>query len=193
MLEKGEFISFGMLFFMRLSTLLLASIQNAGARLCSEILLLPLTLLSPRFGDDNSFDWSDNDSLCLSNQYLSLQDRTKFQAKIWCWGYRVDPPRRLRRRLDLLRRRLDIRFISTADQISDGFTKALSEKQTLRFRNNLNLIPSTWYMRCDCWGVLKYLVWHVVRLVLMSFNRLVAGSNVIFSSLLLSCKVVRSS
>jgi histone deacetylase 1/2 len=40
-------------------------------------------------------------------------------------------------------RRLDIRFISTADQISDGFTKALSEKQTLRFRNNLNLIPST--------------------------------------------------
>jgi hypothetical protein len=27
MLEKGEFISFGMLFFMRLSTLLLASIQ----------------------------------------------------------------------------------------------------------------------------------------------------------------------
>jgi hypothetical protein len=36
-------------------------------------------------------------------------------------------------------KRLDIRFISTTDQIADGFTKALPEKQTVAFRNNLNL------------------------------------------------------
>jgi len=34
---------------------------------------------------------------------------------------------------------LDIRFISTADQIADGFTKALPEKLTVKFRDNLNL------------------------------------------------------
>jgi 23S rRNA G2069 N7-methylase RlmK/C1962 C5-methylase RlmI len=39
-------------------------------------------------------------------------------------------------------RRLDIRFISTADQIADGFTKALPKRQTLLFRNNLNLVPA---------------------------------------------------
>jgi hypothetical protein len=34
---------------------------------------------------------------------------------------------------------LDIRFISTTDQIADGFTKPLPEKQTVMFRNNVNL------------------------------------------------------
>lgn len=34
---------------------------------------------------------------------------------------------------------LDIRFISTADQLADGFTKALPEKSVVKFRNNLNL------------------------------------------------------
>jgi hypothetical protein len=34
---------------------------------------------------------------------------------------------------------LDIRFISTTDQIANGFTKALPEKQTMKFRNNVNL------------------------------------------------------
>jgi hypothetical protein len=34
---------------------------------------------------------------------------------------------------------LDIRFISMTDQIMDGFTKALPEKQTVKFRNNVNL------------------------------------------------------
>ena len=34
---------------------------------------------------------------------------------------------------------LEIRFISTTDQIADGFTKPLPEKQTVMFRNNLNL------------------------------------------------------
>ena len=34
---------------------------------------------------------------------------------------------------------LDIRFISTTDQIADGFTKPLLEKQMVMFRDNLNL------------------------------------------------------
>jgi histone deacetylase 1/2 len=34
---------------------------------------------------------------------------------------------------------LDVRFISTKDQVADGFTKALPVKQTIMFRNNLNL------------------------------------------------------
>jgi histone deacetylase 1/2 len=35
---------------------------------------------------------------------------------------------------------LDVRFISTSDQVADGFTKALPVRQTMMFRNNLNLI-----------------------------------------------------
>ena len=34
---------------------------------------------------------------------------------------------------------LDIRFISTMDQIADGFTKPLPDKQMVMFRDNLNL------------------------------------------------------
>lgn len=34
---------------------------------------------------------------------------------------------------------LDIRFISTTDQVADGFTKALPEKLMLQFRDNLNI------------------------------------------------------
>ena len=36
-------------------------------------------------------------------------------------------------------KRLDIRFITTKDQVADGFTKVLPVKQTEMFRNNLNL------------------------------------------------------
>jgi histone deacetylase 1/2 len=34
---------------------------------------------------------------------------------------------------------LDIRFIHSGDQIADGFTKPLSERLLVKFRNNLNL------------------------------------------------------
>ena len=34
---------------------------------------------------------------------------------------------------------LDVRFIGTADQIADGFTKALPVKETAMFKYNLNL------------------------------------------------------
>jgi hypothetical protein len=34
---------------------------------------------------------------------------------------------------------LDIRFISTTDQLADGFTKALPKNLIIKFRNNLNL------------------------------------------------------
>jgi hypothetical protein len=37
------------------------------------------------------------------------------------------------------RKQLDIRFISTHDQIADGFTKLLSAKKLFMFQNNLNL------------------------------------------------------
>ena len=38
------------------------------------------------------------------------------------------------------RKLLDIRFISTQDQIADGFTKTLPDRQLKKFRYNLNLI-----------------------------------------------------
>jgi hypothetical protein len=34
---------------------------------------------------------------------------------------------------------LDIRFISSKDQVADGFTKALSVKNLVSFKRNLNL------------------------------------------------------
>jgi hypothetical protein len=37
------------------------------------------------------------------------------------------------------RKQLDIRFISTRDQIADGFTKILSQQKLLDFQHNLNL------------------------------------------------------
>jgi hypothetical protein len=35
---------------------------------------------------------------------------------------------------------LEVRFISTDDQVADGFTKALSQGRLLEFQRNLNLI-----------------------------------------------------
>jgi histone deacetylase 1/2 len=34
---------------------------------------------------------------------------------------------------------LDIKFISSGDQVADGFTKSLSTRQLITFRHNLNL------------------------------------------------------
>jgi hypothetical protein len=36
---------------------------------------------------------------------------------------------------------LDVRFISTHDQLADGFTKAIPQQRLLDFRVNLNLVP----------------------------------------------------
>lgn len=36
-------------------------------------------------------------------------------------------------------KQLDVRFISSADQVADGFTKPLPTRQLAQFRNNLNL------------------------------------------------------
>jgi hypothetical protein len=39
-------------------------------------------------------------------------------------------------------RRLSIRFVSSKDQVADGFTKALPVKNLHEFRHNLNLLRS---------------------------------------------------
>jgi hypothetical protein len=40
----------------------------------------------------------------------------------------------------VVKKLLDIRFISTDDQVADGFTKALPQQRLVEFQNNLNLI-----------------------------------------------------
>jgi hypothetical protein len=42
-------------------------------------------------------------------------------------------------REQVTRKQLNIRFISTKDQLEDGFTKAMSAQQLLHFQHNLNL------------------------------------------------------
>jgi hypothetical protein len=37
------------------------------------------------------------------------------------------------------RKLLDVRLVSTDDQVADGFTKPQTEKKLILFRNNLNL------------------------------------------------------
>jgi hypothetical protein len=39
----------------------------------------------------------------------------------------------------VLQRRLDVRYISTKDQVADGFTKALTQQKLEEFKGNLNL------------------------------------------------------
>jgi hypothetical protein len=40
----------------------------------------------------------------------------------------------------VIRKKLEVRFISTRDQIADGFTKPLSQHQLCNFSRNLNLV-----------------------------------------------------
>jgi hypothetical protein len=40
----------------------------------------------------------------------------------------------------VMKKLLDVRFISSKDQIADGFTKALPPGRLLEFQRNLNLI-----------------------------------------------------
>jgi hypothetical protein len=40
----------------------------------------------------------------------------------------------------VVKKLLQVRFISTDDQVADGFTKALPQKRLLEFQRNLNLI-----------------------------------------------------
>jgi hypothetical protein len=39
----------------------------------------------------------------------------------------------------VVKKLLDVRFISTDDQLVDGFTKALPQNRLLEFQRNLNL------------------------------------------------------
>jgi hypothetical protein len=47
---------------------------------------------------------------------------------------------------------IDIRFISTGDQVANGFTKAVSAWYMEKFQNNLYLVRS-----CDLGSMLKYI------------------------------------
>jgi hypothetical protein len=40
----------------------------------------------------------------------------------------------------VVKKLLDVRFISTDDQVADGFTKALPQQRLIDFQNNLNLM-----------------------------------------------------
>jgi hypothetical protein len=40
-------------------------------------------------------------------------------------------------------KKLDVKFISSKDQVADGFTKALPVKHLYEFRRNLNLLRSS--------------------------------------------------
>jgi hypothetical protein len=40
----------------------------------------------------------------------------------------------------VIKKLLDVRFISTGDQVADGFMKALPQRRLLEFQRNLNLI-----------------------------------------------------
>jgi hypothetical protein len=39
----------------------------------------------------------------------------------------------------VMQKRLDVRYISTKDQVADGFTKALTQQKLEEFKGNLNL------------------------------------------------------
>ena len=41
------------------------------------------------------------------------------------------------------RKQLQVRFISTHDQLADGFTKALPQRKFAEFKRNLNLVEDT--------------------------------------------------
>jgi len=43
----------------------------------------------------------------------------------------------------VVRKQLEVRFVSTEDQVADGFTKALSYVKFEEFKNNLNLVEKT--------------------------------------------------
>jgi hypothetical protein len=42
----------------------------------------------------------------------------------------------------VIKKLLDVRFISTDEQVADGFTKALPQRRLIEFQNNLNLVRS---------------------------------------------------
>jgi hypothetical protein len=52
----------------------------------------------------------------------------------------------------VVRKQLDIQFISSKDQLTDGFTKPLSAEKLSNFQYNLNLsqLRLTWDVRSNC-------------------------------------------
>jgi hypothetical protein len=73
--------------------------------------------------------WCDNMSAMYLSSNLVFHGRTKHIEVDY---YFV--------RDQVMRKQLDVRFISTHNQLADGFTKPLPQQRTLDFRSNLNLI-----------------------------------------------------
>jgi hypothetical protein len=56
----------------------------------------------------------------------------------------------------VLKKLLDVRFISTSDQLANGFTKAISQGRSLEFQHNFNLNQVV----IEGGGVIEYLIYN---------------------------------
>jgi hypothetical protein len=71
----------------------------------------------------------------------------------------------------VVKKLLDVQFISTEDQVADGFTKALSQDRPVEFQCNLNLIKLL--LR----GMIEYLE-HVTMYLTESWSYVIHRPNV---------------
>jgi hypothetical protein len=101
------------------------SIANATAEImCVQTMLRELGIPQP----STAMLWCDN----LGAIYLSVNPVFHARTKHIEVDYHFVRER-------VARKQLDIRFISTRDQIGDDFTKILSQQKLLDFQHNLNL------------------------------------------------------
>lgn len=75
--------------------------------------------------------WCDN----IGTKYLSANPVFHVRTKLIEIDYHFV-------REQVASKQLDVRFISSTDQLADGFTKALPVQQMTSFRNNLNLVST---------------------------------------------------
>jgi hypothetical protein len=99
------------------------AMANAGINVASNFPQRASHLLSSR-----SRLWCDN----MGARYLSSNSVFHGQMKHIEVDYHFV-------RDQVMKHLLDVRFISTQDQLADGFTKPLSQQQLIAFRHNLNV------------------------------------------------------
>jgi hypothetical protein len=99
--------------------------DNATAEIMwIQALLKELCISSPK----SASLWCDNMGAMYLSSNLMLHGRTK-HIQVDCHFVRDQVVRKL----------LEVRFISNRDQNVDEFTKPISQQQLLKFRSNLNL------------------------------------------------------